>query len=330
MLLTNWLRRIVVSNVSVFSDLTAGSCRAAQRNRRSISRLVTAVPEQLERRALLTQDFGDAPAIYPVTLAEDGARHTVGALFLGAQIDIDADGVESADATGDGADDDGVNIDGGFLPGIAKTIQVTASQAGGLLQGWIDWNADGDWTDLGEQIFSNRTLTAGVNTLTVYASPEAVVGNTFARFRISSVSDLSVTGAASDGEVEDYQLKVITSGSWTSLGPAGATGGQVEGITNRPVTGPVQAILAHPTDPDILYIGAVNGGVWKTTNATAASPSWTPLTDEQASLSIHSLTFDLNDPTYNTIYAGIGRRSSYGQVGGQRTGLMRSTDGGQT
>ncbi len=327
MLLTNWLRH-AISTCTASLDLRSSNARALKR---MAARTRVAVPlEQLEQRAVLTLDFGDAPSGYPVTLVEDGARHTVGSLFLGTQIDAEADGVESADATGDGADDDGVNIDGGFLPGIAKTIQVTASQAGGLLQGWIDWNADGDWTDLGEQIFSNRTLTAGVNTLTVYTPPEAVVGNTFARFRLSSDSDLSVTGAASDGEVEDYQLKVITSGSWTSLGPAGTTGGQVEGITNRPVTGPVQAILAHPTDPDILYIGAVNGGVWKTTNATAASPSWTPLTDEQASLSIHSLTFDLNDPTYNTIYAGIGRRSSYGQVGGQRTGLMRSTDGGQT
>ena len=44
------------------------------------------------------------------------------------------------------------------------------------------------------------------------------------------------------------------------------------------MTGGIQAIAPHPTNADILYVGAVNGGVWKTNNATAASPTWTPLT----------------------------------------------------
>ncbi len=109
-----------------------------------------------------------------------------------------------------------------------------------------------------------------------------------------------------------------------------ATAGQVEGITNRPVVGAIHTLLAHPTNADVLYAGATNGGVWKTTNATAASPTWTPLTDTQSSQSIGAMTFDLADPTFQTIYAGNGSYSSYGRIGGSRDGLLRSTDGGST
>ena len=35
--------------------------------------------------------------------------------------------------------------------------------------------------------------------------------------------------------------------------------------------------------------GSVNGGIWKTTNAALTSPSWTPLTDFDQSLSITRL-----------------------------------------
>ena len=51
--------------------------------------------EPLEERRLLALDFGDAPSPYPVTLAEDGARHeiesNVGWLQLGGEIDSKTD-----------------------------------------------------------------------------------------------------------------------------------------------------------------------------------------------------------------------------------------------
>jgi hypothetical protein len=87
-------------------------------------------------------------------------------------------------------------------------------------------------------------------------------------------------------------------------------------------------VAAHPTDSNILYVGAVNGGVWKTTNATAVNPNWTPLTDNFPSLSIGALEFDPTDATRRTLVAGIGRFSSFGRSGGPLTGLLRSTDGG--
>ena len=89
-------------------------------------------------------------------------------------------------------------------------------------------------------------------------------------------------------------------------------------------------MVAHPTDPDILYIGAVNGGVWRTNNATDSNPTWTPLTDDLTSLSIGALEFDLTDATRQTLIAGIGRQSAFAGRGDDLTGLLLSTDGGNT
>jgi len=280
----------------------------------------------------ITDDFGDSPAPYPVTVAQNGARHTVGALRLGASVDLEIDGVRSANADSDGSDEDGVTITGNFVSGSQKLITVNASQSGGVLNAWIDWNADGDWVDANEQVFVDRALDAGSNALVINVPAGLNAATTFARFRLSSATGLSFNGQAADGEVEDYLVSITSpgNGKWTPLGPFGATNGQIEGIANRPVTGALHTVLAHPTNADIVYVGSVNGGVWKTTNATSLQPVWSPLTDSMPSLSIGALAFDLADATANTLYAGIGRYSGFGQIGSTRTGVMRTTDGGQT
>jgi hypothetical protein len=118
--------------------------------------------------------------------------------------------------------------------------------------------------------------------------------------------------------------------AWVSQGPFSSINGQVEGITNRPVSGAIHAVIAHPTNPDILYAGSINGGVWKTSNATSASLSWTATTDDQSSNSIGALAFDQADPTFQTVWAGNGLYGSFGRRGGPRAGLLQTTDGATT
>jgi hypothetical protein len=140
------------------------------------------------------------------------------------------------------------------------------------------------------------------------------------------------------GVAEQTPVEAKGGGVWAAQGPGSSPGGQTEGIPAYPgvvmgenaQVGAVQVIQPHPSNADILYIGAVNGGVWKTTNATAVSPSWTPLTDDQASLSIGAIGLDLNDASGNTIVVGMGRFSNFGGTGGAHSGLIRSTDGGAT
>jgi hypothetical protein len=123
-------------------------------------------------------------------------------------------------------------------------------------------------------------------------------------------------------------------GAWTNVGPAPAVGGQSEGLISgsnaNEVTGAVEAVAAHPTNADILYIAAVNGGIWRTANATAVAPTWTRLTDDFGSLSLGAIEFDPTDASRQTLVAGSARVSSLGGVGGARIGLLRSTNGGNT
>jgi hypothetical protein len=104
---------------------------------------------------------------------------------------------------------------------------------------------------------------------------------------------------------------------------------------NGTVSGAVQSILLDPAlGPQTMFIGGVNGGIWRTTNGGA---TWTPLTDNQGSLSIASLALDPSDPTGKTLIAGVGITSNGGWNsfsvegrGGARTGLLYSRDGGNT
>src|SRR5690606_38993455 len=99
-------------------------------------------------------DFGDAPSPYPTRLSDEGARHEFRVnYFLGMGVDSEADGEPSPAATADS--DDGVVFVDEIRSGFATPISVTASDAG-LLDAWIDLNADGDWDDAGEQIFASE------------------------------------------------------------------------------------------------------------------------------------------------------------------------------
>lgn len=108
--------------------------------------------------------------------------------------------------------------------------------------------------------------------------------------------------------------------TWTPLGPRpiGTAG------TTNSNSGRLNTIAVHPTNPDIIYVGGAQGGVWKTTNGGA---SWIPLTDSQCSLAMGSVVLDPVNP--EIVYAGTGEQNNsadsyYG------CGVLRSTNGGLT
>ncbi|HEV7401828.1 MAG TPA: GEVED domain-containing protein [Chthoniobacteraceae bacterium] len=153
-------------------------------------------------------DFGDAPDTYGTTLAANGARHIASPTFhLGPTVDSEADGQPNGSASGDGADEDGVTLPGSLFTGHLASITVNASQAG-KLDAFIDWNRDGDFNDAGEKIFDNVSLQQGDNALTISVPGDARIGNSIARFRLSSDGGHGPTGLAADGEVEDYAVTI--------------------------------------------------------------------------------------------------------------------------
>lgn len=160
-------------------------------------------------------DFGDAPnSSYPTRASSNGARHILGSgLELGSIADSDSDGQNNSAASGDDNDelddDDGVIFNNVLQAGTTVSIDVTASAAGGQLDAWVDFNADGDWDDSGEQIFSSQALAEGTNELTFDVPSGITNATTYARFRLSSAGGLDYDGLAADGEVEDYQLEIV-------------------------------------------------------------------------------------------------------------------------
>ena len=86
----------------------------------------------------------------------------------------------------------------------------------------------------------------------------------------------------------------------------------------------VNCIKVHPTNPNIIYIGYSQGGVWKTTNG---GQTWLPIFDKQPFLAIGDIELDPQQP--NVVYVGTGdlNISGYPFIG---DGIWRSPDGGQT
>jgi len=158
-----------------------------------------------------TDDYSDAPTS---GTSYGDASHTVASgLQLGAAIDADAGSLANADASGDGADDDGVSFPT-LTQGLSATISVEVNQTSanqGYLRAWIDWNGDGVFDDAGEQVATDlQSPAAGTSTINVPVSvpATATTNQTFARFRWSTTAGLDSTIAAPDGEVEDYALAI--------------------------------------------------------------------------------------------------------------------------
>lgn len=196
-----------------------------------------------------TYDFGDAPDAsapgdrYPTLFANGGARHTIDATkpHLGyTPPDSEADGQPNATATGDGADEDGIHLTTALIRGeeASLRVRVTMGTDGSTpvyLDGWIDFNQDDGWSGADEHVIDSYSLNGGESSITFDVPPGASVGDTFARFRLSTASGgLLPTGDAADGEVEDYQMTIIAS-DWgdapNSYKTLGVNNGPRHGIT---------------------------------------------------------------------------------------------------
>ncbi len=92
------------------------------------------------------------------------------------------------------------------LAGSVIPVTVTGD---GILDGWIDFNADGDFLDANERVLTKVSVGDGVNMLRVFTPSGATAGLTYARFRISTDGSNDSFGLAIDGEVEDYRVNVV-------------------------------------------------------------------------------------------------------------------------
>ncbi len=120
---------------------------------------------------------------------------------------------------------------------------------------------------------------------------------------------------------------------WSSLGPAPLISDP--GILRQDfgyVSGRVSAVSVDPNDAtgNTVYVGAAQGGLWRSTNAAAASTTsvvWTQLLDKQPSLAVGAVAIQPGNK--NLLLVGTGEpNDSFDSYYG--LGLLRSTDGGVT
>lgn len=116
---------------------------------------------------------------------------------------------------------------------------------------------------------------------------------------------------AREQALTDREAVRWTAPSWTQRGP--------ENIGGR-----ITDIAVDPSDDDIVYAGAAEGGVFKTTDG---GWHWAPIFDDMPALSIGALAIDPSDTS--VIYAGTGEvNPGGGSLAYGGAGLFRSSDQG--
>jgi len=106
---------------------------------------------------------------------------------------------------------------------------------------------------------------------------------------------------------------------WFSIGPKPGSYPGYGNISSR-----ITSIKINPADPNILYLGAAFGGIWKTTNAGL---TWKVKTDNEVSLSTGAIAIDPVNP--DIIYYGTGE-ATYSGASYYGRGLLKSIDAGET
>jgi hypothetical protein len=95
-------------------------------------------------------------------------------------------------------------------------------------------------------------------------------------------------------------------------------------------SGRVTALTVDPkckTQECTLYVGAAGGGLWRSKNALAPTPSWKQISDGIPTNAIGSIAVDPNDATGKTIYVGTGEANGSGDSEAG-LGLYKTTDDG--
>ncbi|MBL0340056.1 MAG: hypothetical protein IPP71_03550 [Bacteroidetes bacterium] len=125
------------------------------------------------------------------------------------------------------------------------------------------------------------------------------------------------------------QNKSLFSNTWQAIGPFSDFGDVTQSY--KLGIGRMNCIAQHPLDSNILFVGTMGGGIWKTTDAGL---TWTCLDNNLPSMSISDIAINPLHP--DSIYAATGDAignyfglSDYHQ-GHYSCGIILSTDGGTT
>lgn len=216
-------------------------------------------------------------------------------------------------AAGDGASGriTGGTQDNGHLtlqPG-SSTANLTYGGDGGFAA--IDWNNPN--YIYGEYVYAQVHRSTNGGTSASYIDGGIGEAGNAANFIAPIVLDPNnpqrlLVGAASLWQTTNARASTV---AWTAIKPA--------------VGSNISAIAVAPGNPAVIWVGHNDGRIYKTTNGTAASPTWSPVDDNGGSNPlpnryVQRLVIDRGNP--NTVFVGLGGFSA--------GNLRKTTDGGTT
>lgn len=175
----------------------------------------------------------------------------------------------------------------------------------------------------------------------MYDGPDKAAAFEFNRIKDPSTGKVP-SGALISAIDQTFQSKInslnspsgITSLTWVERGPnsdaVGATNGNTRansGITS----GRIRAIMVDSNDAThkTIFIGGVDGGLWKTTDITTAPANWTLVNDQLSNLAVAAICQDPRPGFTNIMYFCTGE-SYFNFDAVQGNGVFKSTDGGAT
>ncbi|MFM8371526.1 MAG: SdrD B-like domain-containing protein, partial [Bacteroidota bacterium] len=219
--------------------------------------LVTGESNLTRDAGYYSTDYGDLPSSYGTTNgSSNGPSHVLNPnLLLGLCADAEPDGGNDTppgtpvygNCPAGSDDENGIVFVTPPVQGADACIRVTAVNTTGstaVLQGWMDFNGDGDVLDAGEelQLTNNGIIPAGgvADALYCFPVPAQVAflnGTANVRFRLSPAGGLGPLGPAIGGEVEDYRVDVGRAGNlvWNDANFNGIQDAGEKGIADVPV-----------------------------------------------------------------------------------------------
>jgi len=130
------------------------------------------------------------------------------------------------------------------------------------------------------------------------------------RAKFSLLCLLLIVPVVFHAQTQNVATKALTEMRWRNVGPF--RGGRT------------RALSGVPSQPNVFYIGVVNGGVWKSTDY---GRTWQPIFDDQPTGSIGAIAVSPSDPNIVYVGSGEGLHRPDLSVG---DGIYKSTDAGKT
>ncbi len=130
------------------------------------------------------------------------------------------------------------------------------------------------------------------------------------RFLLLSLASVSFLFFASFAHTQQYSENLYQELRWRMIGPF--RGGRT------------RAVAGMPSQPNVFYMGAVDGGVWKSDDY---GRTWNPIFDQQPTQSIGAIAVAPSNPKIIYVASGEGLQRPDLSVG---DGIYKSTDAGAT